>query len=136
MAPNMRPLAMAVAHVQLAARRTFTTQRPSLIASRAQWTPRPIQQQIALRQSIRRITSEAKPPKPKKRFRVLRWTWRLTYLSAFAGLGWVGYGIYETRTPGDQPQPDPSKKTLVVLGMSRDAMACRHGTLPASRACD
>lgn len=136
MAPNMRPLAMAASQVQLAGRRTFTTQRPSLIASRAQWTPRPIQQQIALRQSIRRATTDAKPPKPKKRFRLLRWTWRLTYLSAIAGLGWVGYGIYETRTPGDQPQPDPSKKTLVVLGMSRDAMACIRRMVPASMTCD
>jgi len=117
MAPNMRPLAAAnvLSQVQLAGRRTFTTQRPSLIANRARWTPRPTQYQIALRQSVRQQSSSA--PKPKaKRFRLLRWTWRLTYLSAIAGLGYVGYGIYETRNPADQPPPDPSKKTLVVLG--------------------
>ena len=47
---------------------------------------------------------------------MLRWAWRLTYLSALAGVGYVGYGIYESRNPVDQPPPDPSKKTLVVLG--------------------
>jgi NADH:ubiquinone reductase (non-electrogenic) len=69
---------------------------------------------MALRQSIRRQSTEA--PAPKKRFRVLRWTWRLTWLSALAGLGYMGYGIWEMRNPGEQPQPDPSKKTLVILG--------------------
>lgn len=115
----MRPFAAAnlLSQVQLAGRRTYTTQRPSLIANRARWTPRPTQHQIALRQSIRRATSDAHPPKPKRRFRLLRWTWRLTQLSAIAGLGYVGYGIWETRNPHDQPEPDPSKKTLVVLGM-------------------
>jgi cytochrome c-type biogenesis protein CcmH/NrfG len=115
MAPNMRPFAAANLVSQVG-RRAFTTQRPSLIANRAQWTPRPIQHQIALRQTVRRATSDAKPPKPKRRFRVLRWTWRLTQLSAIAGLAYVGYGIYEVRNPHDQPDPHPSKKTLVVLG--------------------
>jgi NADH:ubiquinone reductase (non-electrogenic) len=118
MAPNMRPLAAAniLAQLQHAGRRAYTTKRPSLIASRAQWTPRPIQSQIALRQSFRQQSTAAPAPKPKKRFRLLRWTWRLTYLSAIAGLGYVAYGIYEMRNPADQPQPDPTKKTLVVLG--------------------
>ncbi|KAE8866815.1 hypothetical protein PTNB73_04909 [Pyrenophora teres f. teres] len=117
MASNMRPLATANAfsQIQLAGRRTFTTQRPSLIANRARWTPRPTQHQIVLRQSVRQQSNGAPKPKPK-RFRVLRWTWRLAQFSAIAGLGWVGYGIYETRNPADQPPPDPSKKTLVVLG--------------------
>jgi NADH:ubiquinone reductase (non-electrogenic) len=118
MAPNMRPLAAAnlLSQARLAGRSAYTTQRPSLIANRAQWTPRPIQHQIALRQSVRQQSTGPAAPKPKRRFRLLRWTWRLTYLSAFAGLAYVGYGIYETRNPADQPPPDPSKKTLVVLG--------------------
>lgn len=116
MAPNMRPFAAANLLSQ-AGRRAFTTQRPSPIASKAQWTSRPVQHQIALRQSIRRASSDTIPPKVKKGgFRILRWTWRLTYLSAIAGLGYVGYGIYEMRNPLDQPDPHPSKKTLVVLG--------------------
>ena len=120
MAPTMRPFAAAnlLSQAQLAGRRAYTTQRPSLIASRARWTPRPIQSQIALRTTFRQ-QSTATPGKPVKKrgFRFLRWTWRLTWVSAVAGLGYVGYGIYETRNPTDQPPPDPSKKTLVVLGM-------------------
>ena len=118
----MRPLPFAAANLvsqaQLAGRRAYTTQRPSLIASRARWTPRPVQSQIALRQSIRQQSSLPDKQQVKKGgFRVLRWTWRLTWVSAIAGLAWVGYGIYEVRNPVDQPQPDPKKKTLVVLGM-------------------
>lgn len=118
MAPNMRPIAAAnlLSQVQLAGRRTYTTQRPSLIANRAQWTSRPTQCQIALRQAFRQ-QSTLPPLKPKRRLRtLLRWTWRLTYITAFAGLAYVGHGIYETRNPSDQPDPHPSKKTLVVLG--------------------
>ena len=115
----MRPFAATnlVSQAQLAGRRAYTTQRPSLIASRARWTPRPVQSQIALRQSIRLQSSLPDKQQVKKGgFRVLRWTWRLTWVSAIAGMAWVGYGIYETRNPVDQPQPDPKKKTLVVLG--------------------
>lgn len=38
------------------------------------------------------------------------------WLSALGGLGYVGFLIYENRTPADQAEPDPNKKTLVVLG--------------------
>ncbi|KAF2028847.1 FAD/NAD(P)-binding domain-containing protein [Setomelanomma holmii] len=125
MAPNMRPFAAAnmLSQMQLAGRRAYTTQRPSLIANRARWTPRPVQHQIALRQSVRRATTEAPAPKPRRRFRLLRWTWRLTYLSALGGLGYIGYGIYEMRNPEDQPDPDASKKTLVVLGTGWGAVS-------------
>ena len=54
--------------------------------------------------------------RPKKRFRLLRWTFRLTYLAGLLGVGYVGYGIYVSRSPAEQLEPDPSKKTLVVLG--------------------
>ncbi|KAL5119588.1 NADH:ubiquinone oxidoreductase [Pleosporales sp. CAS-2024a] len=122
MASPMRPLAAAslVSHV---GRRAFTMQRPSPMARAAQWTRRPVQHHIALRQSVRRAASDATPPKPKRRFRVLRWTWRLTQFSAVAGLAWVGYGIYEVRNPQDQPEPDASKKTLVVLGTGWGAVS-------------
>jgi NADH:ubiquinone reductase (non-electrogenic) len=55
-------------------------------------------------------------PKKPRRFRTLRWLWRLTYLSIFGGLAYVGYGIYEDRHPEPQTEPDPTKKTLVILG--------------------
>lgn len=57
-------------------------------------------------------------PKPKKRFRALRWAWRLTWLSALGLTGVMAYSIYELRHPEEQYEPDPSKKTLVILGMS------------------
>ncbi len=118
----MRPFAAAtlLQQAQLGGRRAYATQRPSLMASRARWTPRPTQSLIALRQTVRQQSSLPTPNKQQVKkggFRVLRWTWRLTYVSAIAGLAYVGYGIYETRNPVDQPPPDPSKKTLVVLGM-------------------
>ncbi|KAF2865426.1 pyridine nucleotide-disulfide oxidoreductase-domain-containing protein [Massariosphaeria phaeospora] len=127
MAPGMRPLAAAnlVSQLQLAGRRSFATSRPSLspslLATRARWTPRPTFHQIALRQAIRRQSTQA--PKPVKRFRFLRWTWRLTYTLGFAGLAYVGYGIYEVRNPSDQPEPDASKKTLVILGTGWGAVS-------------
>ncbi|KAG5359608.1 External alternative NADH-ubiquinone oxidoreductase [Yarrowia sp. C11] len=61
-------------------------------------------------------------PKPdenhprRKKFHFWRSLWRLTYLSAIASLGYVGYRIYVIRNPSDQLPADPSKKTLVVLG--------------------
>lgn len=38
------------------------------------------------------------------------------YLSAIAGVAYIGYGIYEDRHPEPQTEPDPTKKTLVILG--------------------
>lgn len=34
------------------------------------------------------------------------------------GTGWLAYSIYDTRFPREQIEPDPSKKTLVILGIS------------------
>lgn len=62
------------------------------------------------------------PPPKKKRFRIFKWLWRITYLSFFGFVGWLGYNIYDFRNPQDQFEPDPNKKTLVVLGT-------RHVTL-------
>lgn len=67
---------------------------------------------------FRRSYADALPPKPKRRIRgFFRWTWRLAYLSAIAGAGYLSYNIYLLRTPSEQDAPDPTKKTLVVLGM-------------------
>lgn len=73
-----------------------------------------------LTQSFRRdiASGAAIPgPKPKKRFRILKNTWRLAWGSTFLGAGWLAYSIYETRFPQEQIEPDPAKKTLVILGM-------------------
>ena len=56
-------------------------------------------------------------PKPKRRFRFLRWTWRFIYLSVLGGTGYLVYSIWDLRNPADQVEPDPSKKNLVILGM-------------------
>ncbi|KAF2710071.1 external NADH-ubiquinone oxidoreductase-like protein [Pleomassaria siparia CBS 279.74] len=118
MAPNMRPFAAANILAKLA--------RPSPASSRAQWTSRPVFQQMALRQSIRQQSTEvpkvAVKPK-KKRAGFFRWTWRLSKLAAVGGAGYVGYGIWEMRNPDDQPPPDPSKKTLVILGTGWGAVS-------------
>ncbi|MCJ1363843.1 NADH:ubiquinone oxidoreductase [Acarospora aff. strigata] len=100
-----------------ATRRTFTSLQSSsrLINSRAKRSN--TSSRAALQQSFRRSYADVLTPKTKRRGRgVLRWTWRLTYLSAFAGTAWLGYNIYMLRSPRDQLEPDPSKKTLVILG--------------------
>jgi NADH:ubiquinone reductase (non-electrogenic) len=55
-------------------------------------------------------------PKPKKRFRFFRFLWRITYVSVLGGLAYLAYTIYDANNPPDQIDPDPSKKTLVILG--------------------
>jgi NADH:ubiquinone reductase (non-electrogenic) len=62
-------------------------------------------------------TEAPAPAAPKKkRFRFLRWTYRLTVLGMLTGTGYLGYHIYLLRHPEEQLEPDPSKKTLVILG--------------------
>lgn len=59
------------------------------------------------------------PPVKKKPRRIrttARWLWRFTYLSILTSVGYVFYDGYVARNPDDQTDPDPSKKTLVVLG--------------------
>ena len=56
---------------------------------------------------------------PKRTGRIrgtFRWLWRLTYLSTLGGMGYVGYMVWLDRHPAEQLEPDPNKKTLVVLG--------------------
>ncbi|CAF9904189.1 MAG: NADH:ubiquinone oxidoreductase [Heterodermia speciosa] len=70
-----------------------------------------------LQQSSRRSYADNVAPVAKRRGRgFFRWTWRLTYLSAIGGLAYLSYTIYAIRTPRDQFEPHPSKKTLVILG--------------------
>lgn len=92
-----------------------------LQASRRTVSARPLfgsPQGPALRQFRRGISSDAAPVQPpkKRRFRKLRWAWRFAYLSAIAGIVYIGYGVYQDRHPEPQVPPDPSKKTLVILG--------------------
>ena len=94
--------------------------RPStLISKQSALLPRP----TLLQQSCRRSFADQAPkvelsptPKPKKRFRFFRLLWRITYLSSAAFVGWIGWSIWQLRNPAEQFEPDPNKKTLVVLG--------------------
>lgn len=119
-ASAMRPVvASAFEHV---ARRTFATANPSFVTRPAR--PNALNQPT-LRQAFRRpyasysdnINPETKAQAKRKGAGLLRWTWRLTKLAAVGALAYVGYGIYEARNPPEQPVPDPSKRTLVILGM-------------------
>jgi NADH:ubiquinone reductase (non-electrogenic) len=40
----------------------------------------------------------------------------LTYVSVIAGTAYITYGVIQLRNPADQEEPDPKKKTLVILG--------------------
>lgn len=57
--------------------------------------------------------------KPKKRWGFFKTLWRITYISLLGAAGYTAYTIYELKHPNDQFEPDPSKKTLVVLGALR-----------------
>ncbi|KAF5093929.1 hypothetical protein D0Z00_003777 [Geotrichum galactomycetum] len=62
------------------------------------------------------VAGAAEPKKKKKWFPFWKTLWRLTYGSLIVGTAITSYSIYATRHPVDQPNPDPSKKTLVILG--------------------
>lgn len=71
------------------------------------------------RQTFRRSYAEQKvvsETTKRRSWGFFRWTWRVMYISAIAGLGYTGYGIYQGKHPVEQRDPDPNKKTLVVLG--------------------
>lgn len=109
----------------VAARLLTTSSRPTLYKAPASRSGVSNKLQSVARQSRRQYADAAAAKKPR-RFRTLRWIWRLTYLSAVGGVAYVGYGIYLDRHPEAQYEPDPSKKTLVILGeLGRAARVCR-----------
>lgn len=86
-----------------------------------------------LTQTFRRNYAEIQPTAPvvpvkKRRFRVLRWAWRITYLSVIGGVVYLGYTIYELRNPEDQFEQDPAKQNLVILGMHLQILSVRLPT--------
>ncbi len=120
---RMVPGVPMASHMPLSMRALSTcraTRVPVTFASK----PSPLLPRSLLQQSFRRGYANAPEvklspdPKPRKRFRFFRWIWRLTYLSALAGVGYVSYQVYDLRHPMEQSEPDPSKKTLVILGLS------------------
>lgn len=121
-ASAMRPFAASVSvGAKQLAKRSFVTSHKQSFVARAQPSSRCQFNKQQLRQSFRRTYADVINPQVKaaaKRggFRTLKWIWRLTYLSALGGLGYVGFGIWQSRHPADQPEPSPDRKTLVVLG--------------------
>ncbi|KAG6130472.1 hypothetical protein E4U12_004172 [Claviceps purpurea] len=71
----------------------------------------------------RAYTDEAPKPTPGKLRKTLRWAWRFTYLSAAGLVGYTVITIYQDRHPEPQSEPDPSKKTLVILGTGWGSVA-------------
>lgn len=117
---NINMLSLPAVQLSPVARRSLSTlsRRPSHYFQPLRHTSLP---NPAFQRSFRRAYADApiappQSPKPKRRFRVFRWMYRLTLLSLLGGAGALGYNVYSLRNPADQEQPDPSKKTLVILG--------------------
>ncbi|KAL6399111.1 uncharacterized protein AUP68_17653 [Ilyonectria robusta] len=88
---------------------------------------------IAFRRAYADEAPKSKPkPKAGKLRSTLRWTWRFTYLSLLATVGYTCYQIWDDRHPEEQFQSDPSKKTLVVLGKLAQILAVPSPLLAAS----
>ncbi|KAI9698823.1 MAG: NADH:ubiquinone oxidoreductase [Candelina mexicana] len=112
----LRPIAStANVGIRASAHRTFASSRSPRRATRPSGIP--VFNKAALQQSFRRSYANTIPPKARRSgWRFLRWTWRLTYISAIAGAGWVVYNVYTLRNPAEQYDPSPDKKNLVILG--------------------
>lgn len=120
MAAVARPgLQLAGSNARIMARTFSAAARASSISSRCATRPSPsMRLAVTGRIAFRRpYSDEAPKPRPGKLRTTFRWIWRLTYLSVLGTLGYTAYVIYDDRNPGEQFVPDPSKKTLVILGM-------------------
>ncbi|KAK7742122.1 NADH:ubiquinone oxidoreductase [Cytospora paraplurivora] len=107
------------------ASRTLTTSARTLASASSRQSLNARLRPVAL-QSQRQYSSDVPPPPPKRSGKIrttLRWTWRLTYLSILGGLAYVAYDVWEDRHPANQVAPDPSKKTLVILGTGWGSVA-------------
>lgn len=94
-------------------RQNQAIKRSTLAAQRSAIT-QPFRRQYADNQSPTATLSPA--AKPKKRWGFFRTIWRITYISLLGGVAYLAYTIYDLKYPSEQFEPDPSKKTLVVLG--------------------
>jgi len=112
------PITKAANGFAATSRRAYSAHPKSALFQSSRATIRPSFSRQPPQQLARRSYADAMSPVTKRRGRrFFRWTWRLTYVSAIGGLGWLGYSIWHQRTPHEQFDPDPSKKTLVILGM-------------------
>jgi len=128
----VRPLASVSAAIgfrqAVTGQRSFAQQKCQsqsqlLLRPRAVQLPQQrLQQCFQQRRGYAEVSPETQRVVKRRSWRFLVWTWRITYLSAIAGTIYLGYQIYDNRTPADQEEPDPTKKTLVVLGMDTRAV--------------
>ncbi|KAM3501128.1 hypothetical protein MY10362_005810 [Beauveria mimosiformis] len=126
MAAVARPgLQLTGSNARIMARTFSAAARASSISSRCATRPSPsMRLAVTGRIAFRRpYSDEAPKPRPGKLRTTFRWIWRLTYLSVLATLGYTAYVIYDDRNPGEQFVPDPSKKTLVILGTGWGSVA-------------
>ncbi|PHH60846.1 hypothetical protein CDD81_1093 [Ophiocordyceps australis] len=116
--------ALAVPSAQVVSRGFASSPASAAIRSCASRPAMAIRLQSTRRLAFRRLYSDQAPkPKPGKLRKMFRWVWRLTYVS-FAGLvGYTGVIIYQDRHPEPQYEPDPKKKTLVILGTGWGSVA-------------
>ena len=133
MNPPMRPLLRlsrrkGASEAVITARRTLTTRftalhrPPALIRPSISEYPYP---RSSLQQPFRRSYADTKPQTYFRRSRViLKWLWRAVWLGTIGGVGYLGYTIYLLRTPPEQLEPDPTKKTLVILGIYSSIENC------------
>lgn len=93
-----------------------------LRAASSPLTSSPLKQRV--QRSFRRSYADSAPePEPKTRFRFLRWAYRLTLVSGLGLTGYLAYSIYVLNHPAEQLEPDPNKKTLVILGTGWGAVS-------------
>ncbi|KAI5836820.1 hypothetical protein DFP73DRAFT_581273 [Morchella snyderi] len=122
----MMSSAMKLRAVPAAARLASHSSRTILQRQATAFKPS-IQNQIARSSFKRAYASEASPASvnkaPINRFRYFKYAWRGTYTLAIVGTVWLAYSIYETRFPKEQTEPDPTKKTLVILGSGWGSVA-------------
>lgn len=102
---------------RVASRTYSTTARNHALRSAARPTAAVSKLGPSTRVAFRRAyANQAPKPKPSRLRRTFRWAWRLTYLSAAGLVGYTFYIVYQDRHPEPQFEPDPTKKTLVILG--------------------
>lgn len=92
-------------------------QRSSLVSqSQRSALTQPFRRHYAAETPAPSATLSPAATKPKKRWGFFRTLWRITYISLLGGAAYLAYTIYDLKYPNEQFEPDPSKKTLVVLG--------------------
>ncbi|KAH8653549.1 hypothetical protein BX600DRAFT_386292 [Xylariales sp. PMI_506] len=112
----MKLFPAAQAASRIASLSTTSSARKSVLTSTIIPRVLPSSRIILPRQSRRSYADAAPTPKKKSKFRVFKWVWRLTYLSVLGSVGYIIFDGYSARHPEDQFNPDPTKKTLVILG--------------------